>query len=139
MPQELNHGEMGIDDVEAIDFALAKNKETQAEKQFNFIITLSSHSNYEIALRNLAPHTAPKTDKEKYANAINYVDKAFEKLIKNTPEDSLYIFYSDHPSNINADKNTLLFIYGKAQNLAYQGTINFPSITEIVHGLVEQK
>lgn len=152
MPKELNQGEMGIDDEDVVDFMLAQNKKVKALKKFNFFITLSSHVYYQIGEKNRYPFENPKNIEEKYVNSINYVDKALQKLIEQSPKDSLFIIYSDHPSGTSflfseegkklglgqRTNETLLLIYDKNKNLAHEGKILFPQITSFVHGIVEQ-
>ncbi len=152
MPKDINQGEMGIDDEDVVDFMLAQNKKVNAPKQFNFFITLSSHVYYQIGEKNRYPFENPKNIEEKYVNSINYVDKALQKLIEQSPKDSLFIIYSDHPSETGflfseegkkqglgpRTNETLLLVYDKNKNLAHEGRISFPQITGFVHGIVER-
>ena len=86
----------GISDRDLFDFVLKQNRKHSDDKLFNFIITLSSHSEYKV--KNNPHPLFAKTPERKYDyyNAVNFVDQSLRWLVENSPDDSLFVIYGDH-------------------------------------------
>lgn len=130
-------GPWGFADLDVVDYMLNNYRRTEHEKNFTFWITVSSHNDYDIGLqeRNIYPN--PETEKEKYLNSINYVDKALGKLISKAPKDSLFIIYSDHQSGLLPDESTILYIYNKKFPQTAAGEISINDLSVAVYNTLK--
>lgn len=127
--------EWGIADRYLFEFVLAHQK--KSAKNFNYIITLSSHSNYNIK-DNQKPLFKGRDIKEKYYNAINYVDKNLEDFIKQAPSDSLFIIFGDHGVDELNLKNIPLIIFSKQQNItSMPKKISSIQMMRLIHYIIE--
>lgn len=125
LPLTSQKGEWGFDDKDLFAYVL----KTQTEKKnFNFVITVSSHESFNIGERHKKLVAEPQNLKDKYFNALNYVDEALQMLVEQAPEDSLFIIYSDHHSGITEDKRTVFLIYGKNQSLKLKQDAEFNNL-----------
>ncbi len=128
--------EWGIADRYLFEFVLAHQK--KSAKNFNYLITVSSHSNY-IVYDNKKPLFQGKDVKEKYYNAINYVDRSLEDFIEKSPSDSLFIIFGDHGVDDLRLKNIPLIVYSKQQNIApMPKKISSIQMMKLIHSLIEQ-
>lgn len=114
LPLTAPKGEWGFDDKDLFAYVL---KTQMDKKNFNFVITVSSHESFEIGRKHNKPIAEPQSLKDKYFNALNYVDEALQMLVEQAPQDSLFVVYSDHHSGITDDKRTVFLVYGKNQRL----------------------
>ena len=135
MPSWLREGDvMGDLDGDVFRFVLQRNREVGADKNFNFIITITSHWPFSNGFSE--PYSRPQNIKEDYLNSVNYVDKALKGLITGAPDNSLFLMYSDHFSVVSDRRETFFLIYQKGKNFAVRPReINFASIVDIIHGL----
>lgn len=130
-------GAMGFDDKDLFAFVLRQNQ--QHPKNFNFIITVSSHDSFSIGETYTYPFVSPQNQDEKYLNAVSYVDNALEYLISKAPQDSVFFMYSDHSRSHLSPEATLFWFYDKRQARGLVGNIdNFNRVTAIINGFVEQ-
>ncbi len=125
LPLTVPKGEWGFDDKDL--FAYVLQSQTK-ENNFNFIITVSSHEYFVIGEKHNKVIAEPITLPERYFNALNYVDEALQMLVEQAPEDSLFIIYSDHHSNMTLDKRTVFLIYGKNQLLKSKQDAEFNNL-----------
>lgn len=122
----------GVDDKELFGFAASQ----LPEKAFSFLITVSSHEDYEIGRASTGIYVAPRTEKERYLNALNYVDGALKNLVEKAPEDSLFILYSDHHSGVSESNDTLFLVYDKRGLPAYEGNLKFQFVPLYIKALL---
>ncbi|MFI3241434.1 MAG: sulfatase-like hydrolase/transferase [Alphaproteobacteria bacterium] len=132
LPKTLNSSNWGVDDKDLFSFVLSE------KTNFNFIITVSSHSPFEIGKKHLSPYKTPKTEKELYFNSINYVDRGLKKLISNSPEDSLFIIYSDHQSEVLEDTSTAMIVYDKQKKTSLKKSIDFKDLPYTIRTILEE-
>ena len=134
LPLTSQKGEWGFDDKDLFAYVL----KTQTEKKnFNFVITVSSHESFNIGERHKKLVAEPQNLKDKYFNALNYVDEALQMLVEQAPEDSLFIVYSDHHSGITEDKRTVFLIYGKNQSLKLKQNAEFNNLPPRIKTLLQ--
>lgn len=127
----------GISDKDLFNFVLNQRKKS-VPKNFNFIITLSSHSDYKIKNNDSPLIKQASGTKDDYFNAINFVDKSIKYLVENSPEDSLFIIYGDHGVEEFGYKNIPLIIYSKKQPISPLPTkIEMAEMIAIIHNLFE--
>lgn len=138
LPIKAQEGAWGFEDGDLFDFVLDEDRRRAGQKQLHMIVTVSSHENYDAGAKQKQPHTQPKTRKEMYDNALNYVDSSLQRLIENAPQSSLFFIYSDHQSGENEDTRTLLFIYDKQNPQAFRGSVDFAEVPLLLHGLIEE-
>lgn len=130
-------GAMGFDDKDLFEFVLQQNQ--QHAKNFNFIITVSSHDPFSIGEIYKYPYASPQNQNQKYLNAVSYVDNALELLISKAPQSSVFFMYSDHSRSHLSPEATLFWFYDKRQVRGLSGNIdNFNRVTAIINGFVEQ-
>lgn len=137
LPAEYPRGLWGVDDADLFDFVLRRGTEISSPRQLAYVVTVSSHNDYDIGKKHRRPHAHPDKTTELYENSLNYVDDALQKLIANAPQNSLFIIYSDHASEETADLRTLLLIYDKRSPRPDRDVIPFSRLSDIIHALFE--
>lgn len=126
----------GIADRYLFEFVLAHQK--KSAKNFNYIITVSSHTNFTV-LDNKNPLFEEKDIKAKYYNAINYVDRNIEQLVEQAPSDSLFIIFGDHGVDELNVKNIPLIVYSKQQDItSMPKKISSIQMMRLIHSLIEK-
>lgn len=113
LPLSVPEGAWGYDDADLFKFVSSDNAENPAPKNFNFIISVSSHEDFQIGTSHQTVVKSPVNMTERFYNAAHYVDSALKQLVETAPEKSLFVIYSDHYSNMMADKRTFMLVYQK--------------------------
>lgn len=134
LPAFAPRGEWGYDDKDLFSYVLQSQSKG---KNFNFIITVSSHENFKIAESYNHLFVKPNSMGERYLNAMNYVDNALRMLITQAPDDALFIIYSDHHSGITADKHTVFIIYDKRLSQGQSEDFDFIQIPQLIKTLLK--
>lgn len=139
MPSNKHEGAWGWDDAELFDFVTQKTAQSKNSKNFNFIITVSSHEDFQIGKSHNKIIKHPQTIEELFYNAANYVDGALEQFITKAPKDSLFVIYSDHHSNIMDDRRTFMIIYNQAESQPPSThEVSFESVPKILKSMLAQ-
>lgn len=127
--------EWGINDQDMIDVI---NQQAKTGKNLHFFITVSSHFDFSLGKEYTKYISQPQTEREKYLNTIRYTDQGLKSLIQKAPQKSLFIIYSDHESQTDENKTTLLMIYSKSQKISRAGTITMKDIPLIIKQIINQ-
>lgn len=139
LPLNVPEGAWGYDDADLFTFVVSDNAENAAPKNFNFIISVSSHEDFQIGTSHQTVVKYPADMTERFYNAAHYVDSALKQLIETAPEESLFVIYSDHYSNIMKDKRTFMLIYRKnAAQKACRHVIEVGKTAKIIKSLFSQ-
>lgn len=138
LPVLAPEGAWGYEDGDLFNFALQQDSQAAAGKMLHMIVTVSSHENYDIGLKQNRPFAKPQKRLEKYYNSLNYVDESLRRLIEQAPQSSLFFIYSDHQSGEHEDTRTLLYIYDKSNPRGFRGEVDFSDVPLLIHGLVEE-
>lgn len=135
---KLKEGDWGIDDMEMVRFIINNQHQNPADKSFTFFITVSSHDPFTIGETENKIYDKPQNLLERYYNSFNYVDRSLEYLVKNTPQDSLFLIYSDHPSIESEPEDTFFMVYSKKQKFSHFVKINFEKAMQIVKSVLHE-
>lgn len=134
--KEKPQGEWGYDDMEMANLISNNQQEKPSEKSFTFFITVSSHDPFMIGEIQNYPYAHPQNITERYYNSFNYVDRALEILVKNAPEDSLFIMYSDHPSIQELPANIFFLVYSNQQKFSSFRSIEANESMQIIKSVL---
>lgn len=135
---KLQEGPWGVEDMEMAHFIVKKQQQDPADKSFTFFITVSSHDPFIIGNTENKIYAKPKDLLERYYNSFNYVDRSLEYLIKNAPQDSLFLIYSDHPSIESEPEDTFFMVYSNKQKFSHFAKINFEEAMQIVKSALNE-
>ncbi|MDR2735862.1 MAG: LTA synthase family protein, partial [Puniceicoccales bacterium] len=95
---------MGILDGDVFNFAIDRLNTSKNDHNFIFIITLTSHCDFDMTpSKNVYPEGEDDALWKKYINSINYVDQCFCKLYEKMPKDTVLVLYGDHWSYTDYD------------------------------------
>ena len=118
-------GTWGIEDADMMNEI---SSQELSQKNFHFFITVSSHYDFEQGEKITTFIAHPQNLHEKYLNILHETDKALQKLIDSAPDKSMFVVYSDHESETDADRTTVFLIYIKGTDLSRKGTIKVGDI-----------
>lgn len=135
LPSQTPRGEWGYDDKDLFKYVLQSQSNN---KNFNFIITVSSHEDFKIGENYNHLISKPNGLNERYLNAMNYVDNALQMLIVQAPKDALFIIYSDHHSSMTDDKHTAFIIYDKRLNQGQIDDLDFTLTPQLIKSLLSR-
>lgn len=139
LPLSVKQGAWGYNDADLLGFVIEDNRQNPAPKNFNFIITVSSHEDFEIGNKHLAIVKSPSGMTERFYNAAHYVDEALKRIVASAPQNSLFIIYSDHLSKVMTDSRTFMLVYQKGKPFeTCRHTIEVNEVAEIIKSLSSQ-
>lgn len=107
----------GLDDAQMFAFIQDFYKNQPQDKTFTYIITMSSHADYKVKSNQTPFILAPKSEREDYYNAVNYVDRSLQQFINNLPADSLVLIFGDHGVKDFGYNGAAFLIYDKRGGL----------------------
>ncbi|MDR0351542.1 MAG: LTA synthase family protein [Puniceicoccales bacterium] len=119
---------MGVRDGDLFNFAVNRLNDNKNDKNFIFIITLTSHCHFHMTpTKNIYPDGTDEVLWKKYINSINYVDQCFLDLYNKIPEDTVIVLYGDHISHMDYEGagklEVPLMIFQKGNDI-HDGTIS---------------
>lgn len=131
-------GSWGLDDLNMAKLIVGREKQNPQDKSFTFFITVSTHDPFDIGAVETKIFPEPKNILERYYNSFNYVDQMLEYLIKNAPEDSLFIMYSDHPSLETESEDTFFMVYSNKQKFKNFAKVDFKQAMQIIKSVLHK-
>lgn len=135
---QYHEGEWGVNDMDVAKLIVENQKQNPQDKSFTFFITVSTHDPFDIGAVETKVFPEPKNILERYYNSFNYVDQMLEYLIKNAPEDSLFIMYSDHPSLETEPEDTFFMVYSNKQKFKNFAKVDFKQTMQIIKSVLHK-
>lgn len=99
--------DFGFLDEDTFSFALELIKGSSNEKQVLFVITLTSHTPFDLLPKEKWKYY-PKADSKykRFVNSIHYTDACLQSFVSQLSEDTVVLIYGDHNSGMKFAKKT---------------------------------